>query len=627
MTAPQLSIAIQPLEGGKVAYLPIAASGSDRKAQVKIVVRLRLTNNSAQTLTLSDISFNFPGSTVAKRTMQGVKIAVSSPTDPDPDDGRIPPGAEVTWSNGVVDLDTTEAGENKVRNEVYLTLPVPPKLRVDVRCQGFSDPVSGTWDLVPYTQPTGDSAFVLPFAASDLDDGEYIVTSALHWANGGPNGAQIYAHDIGIQGRVDGSWTAIRPGGDKQTNAGYRIFGMPVRAMADGTVLSWKDDTDENPKPGEKPDDPPEGNHFWIRHGDVKVKYAHLKKGSQPAALKQAGAVVRAGQAVGQAGNNGNSSGPHLHIECVHIDSNSLRGMPFADGWVLERSRVAADHSGPWVRLKADGLCTETTAIWPATTAPRVVVPAAGIVRSATHALRMWTSASESAFKADVQKLFDEKGLRLLQSATYLERGHRRWVGLAGGGDWGHTFWTSASLAAFKTKAQALFDDKGQRLEHVHTFPVGAGRRWAGIARSGHWASSFWVSDSLDAFKSEVKSLWETKQRRLAFCTTYREGSARRWVGIARSGAPNSVFWVSPTLQAFSAKVQKLFDEQGLRLEHVHSFVEDGQRRWAGISRAGTGANHFWVSGDWDHFRRQVQRYFDDHGERASCIELLDHEA
>jgi hypothetical protein len=628
MAAPPLTLTVQPSDASnRVLYLPIAAKSTQHKAQVKIVVRLRIANTGASDVLLKGIEFSFPGSGIAKQTMQGVKIAVSTEADPDPDDGRIPAGQAVRWSNGVVDLDTSEAGENKIRNEVYLDAPAPPKLKISVSCENFSDPVTVTMDLAPYEDPTGEGAFIMPFAPYDLDSGEYIITSARHWANGGPNGAQIYAHDIGIQAKVDGSWTTVKAGESSTTNEGRRIFGKPVRAMADGNVLSWKSDTPENEAPGKKPDPVPEGNHFWIQHGAVKVKYAHLKHGSLEAALMQEGAAVRAGQQIARAGNNGNSEGPHLHIESVHVDSGTLRGFPFKNAWQLERDRIEADHGGPWVRMRADGISADSVALWPASTRPRTVVAAAGVERGGDWALSLWASPDLATFKAETQKLFTEKGRRLIQCATYLERGERRWMGLARGGDWANSFWVSTSLSAFKAEVQRLFDEKGRRLVHVHTFPHGAnGRRWAGIARGANWSNSFWVSDSFAAFDAEVKKLWKDKGRALMHVCTYREGSARRWVGIARGSDEASTFYVADGQSAFSHKVQSLFDTKGLRLEHVHTFVEAGQRRWVGISRPGNGSNHFWVSRDLDGFRRRVQDGFDDHGQRLICLELLDNE-
>ncbi|HKI02211.1 MAG TPA: hypothetical protein VKK31_09535 [Thermoanaerobaculia bacterium] len=177
MDAPEISIDVQPIESGKAFYLPIAAKAAGEPEMVKIVLRLVITNNYRdRVVKLSSIKFSFPGSLVPTTTMQGVKIAM----DPGDSDGEIQPGKTAIWSNGRVDLDTTEEGESWVRNEVYLDAPAPPKVKVSVACEGFSDPVTVTKDLIPYINPTGEGALRLPFSAYDLDRGEYIVTSAQH---------------------------------------------------------------------------------------------------------------------------------------------------------------------------------------------------------------------------------------------------------------------------------------------------------------------------------------------------------------------------------------------------------------------------------------------------------------
>jgi murein DD-endopeptidase MepM/ murein hydrolase activator NlpD len=91
-------------------------------------------------------------------------------------------------------------------------------------------------------------------------------------------------------------------------------------------------------------------------------------------------------------------------------------------------------------------------------------------------------------------------------------------------------------------------------------------RTAAGIARSGDWASSFWVSADRASFEKTAQDLFDKKGRRLIHVSTYPEGKARRWVGIARSGDWASSFWVSRTLESLQWKAQKLFDESGRRL-------------------------------------------------------------
>jgi hypothetical protein len=73
--------------------------------------------------------------------------------------------------------------------------------------------------------------------------------------------------------------------------------------------------------------------------GPVAV-LAHLRRGSPPV---QVGERVRAGQVLGQCGNSGNSSDPHVHFQLMDSpDIGSARGLPFTwrhlteDGAVLQ---------------------------------------------------------------------------------------------------------------------------------------------------------------------------------------------------------------------------------------------------------------------------------------------------
>ncbi|MCB4209157.1 peptidoglycan DD-metalloendopeptidase family protein [Arthrobacter sp. UM1] len=94
--------------------------------------------------------------------------------------------------------------------------------------------------------------------------------------------------------------------------------GTPVRAIADGTVL-WADwghkiTDDELERKAVLPDNSSEEGGFcvYIDHGDWISCYAHLSH-RYPAA----GERVTRGQVIGLSGNTGQSTGPHLHFECI----------------------------------------------------------------------------------------------------------------------------------------------------------------------------------------------------------------------------------------------------------------------------------------------------------------------
>jgi murein DD-endopeptidase MepM/ murein hydrolase activator NlpD len=105
---------------------------------------------------------------------------------------------------------------------------------------------------------------------------------------------------------------------DGRTNADYYAYGKKVLASKDGTVVSVRGDMAEN-VPGETTNvTTPSGNVVIIDHGNNQFGYyAHLKPFT--VAVK-AGTRVKAGQILGEVGNSGDSSEPHLHF---HVMNNA----------------------------------------------------------------------------------------------------------------------------------------------------------------------------------------------------------------------------------------------------------------------------------------------------------------
>lgn len=69
------------------------------------------------------------------------------------------------------------------------------------------------------------------------------------------------------------------------------------------------------------------GNHVVIRAGGVLVLLAHLRAGS---ATPLVGDVVRVGEQIGECGNSGNSTEPHLHLQVSESIDRHGRGLPLA---------------------------------------------------------------------------------------------------------------------------------------------------------------------------------------------------------------------------------------------------------------------------------------------------------
>jgi hypothetical protein len=121
----------------------------------------------------------------------------------------------------------------------------------------------------------------------------------------------------------------------------YGCYGVPVLAPASGLVVKVHDgEPDEIPGVSRNLA-APTGNHVAIRLGETQTYLiiAHLKTGS--IAVKPGDTLVE-GQVIGQCGNSGNTSEPHIHIHHQRQDPN-LYPLNYAEGLPL----YFRDHKGP----------------------------------------------------------------------------------------------------------------------------------------------------------------------------------------------------------------------------------------------------------------------------------------
>lgn len=119
--------------------------------------------------------------------------------------------------------------------------------------------------------------------------------------------------------------------GDATKLESYAYYGTPIHAAADGVVVNFYDDTDEQvpsqPAKGINTDNIG-GNMLVIQIADgVYSFYAHMQRGSLKVKL---GDQVKAGDVIGLLGNTGNTDAPHLHFHLMDgpspLDAN---GLPF----------------------------------------------------------------------------------------------------------------------------------------------------------------------------------------------------------------------------------------------------------------------------------------------------------
>ncbi len=131
--------------------------------------------------------------------------------------------------------------------------------------------------------------------------------------------SQRYANDFGV---FDENHADLRFGSGS-TNSDYYVFGQEILAIGGGTVLEAVDGVADN-VPGQVGSGA--GNHVVIDHGNGEISvYAHFRQGSVAVATGQ---TVAKGQLLGQVGNSGASSGPHLHFELNRLGS-ATETMPY----------------------------------------------------------------------------------------------------------------------------------------------------------------------------------------------------------------------------------------------------------------------------------------------------------
>ncbi|MDF0603677.1 M23 family metallopeptidase [Psychromarinibacter sp. C21-152] len=117
--------------------------------------------------------------------------------------------------------------------------------------------------------------------------------------------------------RADG-WRPADP-------SAYAIFGAALRAPCSGTVVAAEESMPDFEVPEQDPVNRL-GNHVILRCSEAEIVFAHMRNGSLSVV---SGDIVAEGDRLGEVGNSGASTEPHLHI---HAQRPAAEGAPPISG-------------------------------------------------------------------------------------------------------------------------------------------------------------------------------------------------------------------------------------------------------------------------------------------------------
>ena len=198
--------------------------------------------------------------------------------------------------------------------------------------------------------------YVAPAATFDLDSpfGE----GRFHVAQGGGEltnhhaavASQRHALDINALNRAGFGQRLRREG----SLADYAAFGRPVLAPCAGRVRAVRDGIEDALAPNADPERLA-GNHVVLDCGDVLVLLAHLREGS---VVPAPGDELASGDPIGEIGNSGNSTEPHLHLHAVRdLSPEGAADDPPLDPLAPEAVAVPVTIEGKWL-VRGSGVPT-----------------------------------------------------------------------------------------------------------------------------------------------------------------------------------------------------------------------------------------------------------------------------
>ena len=574
---------LEPLEGSKAVFQGIAPPAAHAAKQGRLSLRLRIRNTGSKTVRISRIE------------VLGREVSdFASPVE-------IQAGSSFVFQNC-----NCSGSKPLVFSPRSLT-----RAKISIYLENAAAPVEATVAIAPHTNDNGPLLF--PGKVNDLRTNEAWGASSNHGSD-----HQVFALDMGVLGWNQTAWAETFPGTNGSRKEHYRVYGMPVYAMADGTVCWALNDHEERPTVADSPTSSPSqggfvggGNQIFVKSGDEIAVYAHFQRGSIPQELLQPGAAVRKGQYLGKVGLSGSTSHPHIHIHLKKepamgaptpgelmnaCDAGFFRPMAFKDLQSLtqtEAATLAASgelDGGDWTPLTNHSAPHAPGLLYPSS-APHAFCRDCtdnrqyiGVWRGADEIELRVKAAGWNAFSRKWSELSSDR-FRLIGLETLMEGGQRHFLGLFRRGSGRHFLWNAPGWEPFTAKWNDLSRD-GLRLVDLLTYVEGGVRRFAGVFREGSDRYVLWRATGWDSFTGKWDELARDGLRLVDLETFPVGGGERQYIGIFRGGNDAYALWSAPGWDQFIAKWNEL-SGSGLRLVDIETFPANGQRQFIGVFRQG----------------------------------------
>ena len=297
--------------------------------EVHLVYDLILTNWSAEAITLAELAVvdaAQPDHVLARwdRDAMVPRLLHRTPAE---EATMLAPGETVAFIAEVAVPDASVPAA--IAHELTFATPFTTTFAANMTGQRFGEYPVGTEPVV----------IGLPFAGDGW--------TAFEFLSGSEDAAAPSHHRSSIAGigdrivipqRFAVDWMRVDAGGklvngDATQPANWTAYGAPLLAVADSTVVEAVDRYPDSPIPYDESARALEklaGNRVILQIGDgLFALYAHLKPGS---VAVQIGDVVKRGEVIGELGQSGNSTAPHLHFQLMDRPSASglgAQGVPY----------------------------------------------------------------------------------------------------------------------------------------------------------------------------------------------------------------------------------------------------------------------------------------------------------